>query len=463
MTRRLFLQALAAQRRPPNILLLLADNWAWPHASAYGHALTRTPTFDRLARQGVLFTNAFAPTPSCSPSRAGILTGQATHRLEDAASLHSLFPSKFPVYTDSLAAAGYRTGHTGKGWGPGDFVKSARKDNPAGPVFRSFGEFLGKAGSDPFCFWLGSRNPHVPWDSGEKRRASKDPAAVRVPAYLPDHPDVRADIVDYACEVEEFDAECAAAIAAIEKAGHLDNTLIVMTSDNGWQMPRGLANVYDSGVRIPMAMRWGTRWGGKRCGDFVTTTDLAPTFLEAAGVKPMPGMTAQSLLPLLHGAKQKDRDCVFLERERHANVRSGDAGYPVRAIRTNDFLYVRNLRPDRWPAGDPQLWHSVGPYGDVDPCRSKTLLMERGNEPNVRAHFHRIFGKRPAEELYELREDPDQIRNLATDSRFTAAKNKLRARLEQWQRSTADPRIVRDTDDFDRMPYLGPGAPAPAK
>lgn len=452
----------AQDGRRPDILLLLADNWAWPHAGAYGNALTETPVFDRLGREGVLFTNAFAPTPSCSPSRAAILTGQATHRLEDAASLHSLFPAKFPVYPEALGAAGYRTGHMGKGWGPGDVARSGRKENPAGPMYRSFGEFLGGVGDSPFCFWLGSRNPHIPWDTGAKRRAGKRAEEAKVPAYLPDHPEVRADIVDYSCEVEEFDGECGSAIEALKKAGRLGNTLVVMTSDNGWQMPRGLANVYDAGTHVPMAVWWGAeleaRLGlrrGQRCEDFVTTTDLAPTFLEAAGVKAMEGMTAQSLLPLLRGKRQKDRDCVFLERERHANVRSGDGSYPVRAVRTRDFLYVWNLRPERWAAGDPEVWHSVGPYGDVDPTRTKRLLMGAREAAGMKVYFALGFEKRPGEELYDLRADPDQTRNVAGDGRFAGEKKKLRARLMKWLRETGDPRVAGDDDSWDKRPYFG--------
>lgn len=449
LSRRSFLvgAAFAPAQRRPNILLCLADNWAHPHASAYGDPVVRTPLFDRIAREGVLFTHAFAPNPSCSPSRSMLLAGQESHRLGAAANLYGNLPADTPLYTDLLEQAGYFVGYSGKGWGPGSPQAGGRKTNPAGRLFKSFGEFLAaKPEGAPFCFWFGSHDPHVPWNRGQQRKAALDAAKIRVPAHLPDDPAVREDILAYYCEVEEFDSECDNLLELLKRRGELDNTLVAITSDNGWQLPRGLANCYDLGVRIPLALRWPARIkGGEVRRDFVSIADLAPTFLEAAGLAPPKAMTAASLF------SRTRRDCMFLERERHANVRRGDLSYPVRGIRTLEFLYLWNLTPDRWPAGDPEYYWAVGEFGDVDDSRSKRLLMSARPQP----YFDLNLGKRPAEELYDLRKDPDQVKNVAADPAYASAKQRLRARVEAWMKETADPRAAGPTDFWDRVPYTG--------
>jgi arylsulfatase A-like enzyme len=447
--------AQAAARRP-NILLLLGDNWAAPHASALGDPVVKTPIFDRLASEGVLFTSACAPNPSCSPSRSSLLTGQETHRLRDAANLYGTLSEEFPRYPDLLEKAGYFVGLTGKGWAPGTVAAGAggRKRNPAGDVFASFDAFLAARPPDkPFCFWFGSHDPHVPWNRGQQRKAFMPETRIKVPGHLPDHPAVRQDILGYYAEVEEFDFECGQLILALERRGELDNTVIVMTSDNGWQMPRGLANCYDLGVRVPLAMRFPERIRrGQIRDDFATLADLAPTFLDAAGIAAPAEMTAKSLFSSFR------RRAVFLERERHANVRRGDLSYPVRGVRTRKHLYLRNLEPDRWPAGDPEFYWAVGPYGDVDGSPSKKLLLDSRPQP----YFDLCFAKRPAEELYDLSRDPDQIRNLAADPAMARLKQELSAAVSRWMRETADPRAKGPTRFWDEVPYTGPkfkGAP----
>lgn len=472
------LSAPAAERRPtesrPNLLLCIADDWAWPHAGAYGDPVVRTPTFDRVAREGALFTHAFSAAPSCTPSRAAILTGRFPHQLETGANLYGPLPAKFPVYPDLLEAAGYVVGLTGKGWGPGEFAAGGRTRNPAGPRFRSFEDFLKTVPPDkPFCFWFGSADPHRPYEPGSGAASGLRAEAVRVPPYLPDVAEVRQDILDYYAEVERFDREVAGLLDALERSGRARNTLVVITSDNGWPFPRSKANLYDAGTRQPLAVRWPARVApGRTVSAFVNLADLAPTFLEAAGLKPPREVTGKSLLPLLAGKPQRGREAVFLERERHANCRRGNLAYPARALRTKRFLYIRNLAPDRWPAGDPELWHSVGPFGDCDGSPTKDFILAHRDEPQWRRHFDLAFAKRPAEELYDLESDPDQILNVAERPKYAATLRKLRAELERWMRKTGDPR-VRGDDCFDRYPYSGrpvkgaPGAeaapPAPTR
>jgi len=450
--------------RRPNILLLLADNWAWPHAGICGDKSVKTPTFDRLAREGVLFTHAFCQVPSCSPARAVLLTGQASHRLEDAASLWGKFPESLATYPALLKEAGYVTGYTIKGWGPGLFRGKRHKQlNPAGESFESFHEFLTQVPEDkPFCFWFGSHDPHQPWDRGADFRGDLDAAKVHVPAYLPDHPVVRKTIVDYYAEVQRFDYESHEILELLRSKRQLDNTVVVMVGDNGWQTPRGLANVYDAGTRVPMAVRWpGHVASGQTCDEFISFEDFAPTFLSAAGL-PIPDvMTGRSFLPLVGASGSNDlvwRDAIFLERERHANVRAGDRSYPCRAVRTKQYLYVRNLAPELWPAGDPQTHHAVGPFGDVDNTPFKELILSNRDEPAMRRFFELGFGKRPAEELYALESDPDQIHNVAAEAKYAPVIAKLSKKLAEWMHETEDPRSRNAADPrFDQYPYYGRG------
>jgi arylsulfatase A-like enzyme len=461
----LALAALLAAGRPqsqnapsrPNIVVIIADDWAHPHAGAYGDKVVTTPNFDRVARDGVLFRNAFAAAPSCTPSRASLLTGRPVHQLAEGGNLWGFLPSRFEVYPDLLEAAGYVVGHTRKGWGPGNFQAGGRTRNPAGPQFPNFDEFYRQAPKDkPFCFWFGSNDPHRPYEKGTGAQSGMKIENVVVPAFLPDTPEVRSDILDYYYEVERVDREAGAIITALERAGQLDNTLIVWTGDNGLPFPRAKANLYDGGTHVPLAIRYpGKVKGGRTLDDFVVLTDLAPTLLEAAGLKPAPEMTGRSLMPLLAGQQQSGRERVFLERERHANVRRGDLSYPARAIRTKDFLYIRNLRPDRWPAGDPEMYFAVGEFGDIDGSPSKDLLIARQSDPAIARYFNLATAKRPAEELYDLRKDPGQIENVAGKAEYTEMRKELRAALDTWMRETDDPRFTTDDDRWDKYPYFG--------
>lgn len=450
----------------PNVLLLIGDNWSYEHAAANGDKAVRTPVFDRMCREGMRFKNAFCPVPSCSPTRSCIVTGRAAHQLEDAASLWSQFPGKFRVFGDELSKAGWHVGFMGKGWSPGNFKDFGRELNPVGAEFKDFGTFLeARKEKQPFFFWLGSTHTSLnKWKEGLGKERGIDPARVRVPKALPDVPEVREEITDYLAQVELMDEAFGEAVTLLEKSGELDNTVIIHTSDNGWQMPHGLAHCYDEGTHVPLAVRWPARVkAGTVSEDFISLTDLAPTILEIASLEAWPEMTGRSFVDVLAGKPAGvKRDAVFIERERHANVRKGDLSYPVRGVRTAEFLYLRNLRPERWPAGDPELYFAVGPYGDIDGSRTKAYMMAHAADPKVKPLFEISFGKRPAEELYDLKNDPDQIVNLAAIPRFAQAKAELGAKVDAWMRETNDPRALDPaTNVWDRCPYFGGKAKEP--
>ncbi|KAB2639465.1 MAG: sulfatase [Verrucomicrobia bacterium] len=454
----------------PNILFLLADDWAWPHASCLGTPGIKTPTFDRLAREGVMFRNAHVAAPSCSPSRAAMLTGQWPWRLGPAANLQAFIPATFPVYPDLLEQAGYWVGFSGKGYGPGN--NQGRPHNAAGPEFKGFVEFLGaRPATQPFCFWLGSHFPHRPYPRGSGVHSGIDPATVIVPPYLVDSAAVRSDICDYFFAAEAFDRQAAEAIAALEKSGELNNTLIVMSGDNGWPFPRSKATCYDSGTHQPLAVRWGARiQPGRVVDDFVSLADLAPTFLQAAGLTPPPGMSARSFLNVLlaKGSGQIDptRDHVLTCMERHvinARVDGGqrDVGYPMRTLITHQFHYIRNFQPQRWPAGDPPSGPPPGfdayakntgaGYADVDAGPAKAWILTHTDDQA----FARGFGKRPACEIFDLRKDPFELHNVAEDPAYATNLKELNARLMAELKASADPRLA--GEELDRSPGAKPG------
>ncbi len=448
-------RAASSSGKRPNILFAISDDQSYPHCSAYGDPVVRTPAFDRVAREGVLFTRAFCATPSCTPSRGAILTGQVPFRLKENANLWSTLRPEFPVYPDLLEQAGYVVGCTSKGWGPGNYRAGGRNRNPAGPGFRSFEAFLRKRpAGKPFCFWLGSTDPHRPYQRGSGRKSGKDPDKVRVPGYLPDVPLVRNDMLDYYVEIEQWDRKVGNALKLLEQAGELDNTLVVVTSDNGMPFPRAKCTLYDSGTRMPLAIMWPSQVkGGRTVEDFVGLTDMAPTFLEAAGVEVPDQVTGRSLLDVLRSGKSgrvdPKRDKVFTGRERHVYFREGGEGYPARAVRTDRYLYVSNFAPDRWPAGPPPG------YPDCDGSPTKFHMIEHKDEKRIRNQFRLAFEKRPAEELYDVASDPDQLQNVAAAPEHAEAKAKLRAELDSWMKAMEDPRAFGKGEVFATYEYFG--------
>lgn len=427
--------------------------------SAYGEPLLQTPVFDRLAKQGVLFTQAYCASPSCTPSRSAITTGQDIWRLGEGGQLFGTLPAKHPTYTDLLAEAGYHVGYTRKGWGPGRVGQGGRETNPAGPAkYKTFKEFFEAAPEgQPWCFWFGSQDPHRGYKKGSGVRSGMDPSKVRVPAVFQDTPEVRSDICDYFFEIQRFDREVGEMLAMLEEAGQLDNTIVVVTSDNGMPFPRAKANLYDLGSRMPMVIAWPVKVpGGRTVDDFVNHIDLAPTFLQAAGLDVPDAMTGRSLLPLLksdaEGRVEATRDFVVTGRERHAWARIDGKGYPARMIRSDDFLYIRNYEPDRWPAGTFRIKTNEGHYGDIDNSPTKNELIEKQDKyPRL---FELSFGKRPAEELYDVRKDPDQVNNLANDPAYRQTRDALANRMKVYLKATGDPRAVGHAP-WDDLPYYG--------
>ena len=459
----------AAEAARPNILFAIADDWGWPHAGAYGDPVVKTPTFDRIADEGVLFHHAYVSSPSCTPSRNAILTGQWHWRLGGAGNLWSVFPDRLSTYPEMLKEAGYTVGVSGKGFGPGRPETKGRE--LVGRKYKSFDQFLvNREEGKPFCYWLGSSDPHRGYDKGSGERSGMDLSKIRLSACFPDHPETRGDVADYYFEVQRFDRLVGNALKSLEAAGELDDTIVFMTGDHGMPFPRGKSNLYDSGTHVALAARWPT--GGVKAGrevqDFVSLTDLAPTFLEIASVRVPEEMTGRSLVKVLKCAEsgriETSRNHVLVGKERHAPAQEAPdmGGYPGRGIRTDDYLYIRNFEPNRWPSGTPNYKLAAIPgawFGDTDNGPTKTYMIEnRDKDETHRRLYDLAFGKRPAEELFELKSDPDQLKNVAADPTYADIKKKLSTALTDELRETLDPRIIGGGEKFDLYPYLG-GSP----
>jgi N-sulfoglucosamine sulfohydrolase len=472
----------AENAAPPNILFAIADDWG-RHAGAYGTRWVRTPAFDRVAREGLLFTRAYTPNAKCAPSRACILTGRNSWQLGAAANHIPYFPPGFKGWSEALGENGWFVGHTQKGWGPGVATNAAgkprqmtgrafnaRKLQPAASGIgnndytANFADFLEAAPAGaPWCFWFGAIEPHRGYEfgSGVAKGGKQLRDIDRIPAYWPDNDTVRHDMLDYAFEVEHVDTHLGRMLAELERRGLLSNTLVIVTSDHGMPFPRVKGQAYEHANHVPFAAMWpaGIKKPGRVVDDFVSFIDLAPTFLELAGLKAeqtgMATLQGRSLTEIFRAEKAgriiPARDHVLIGRERQDIGRPNDAGYPVRGIVTEQFIYLHNFAPDRWPTGNPETG-----YLDCDASPTKTVILEAHRENADDRHWQLCFGKRGVEELYDVVKDPDCVNNLASSVALKATRAQLRSRLFAALTAQGDPRVTGSGEAFDRYPHANP-------
>ncbi|MCA9836741.1 MAG: sulfatase [Trueperaceae bacterium] len=448
----------------PNFLFIISDDQSWIHTSMEAYPFISTPNFDEIAKNGLYFQNAFAAAPSCTPSRSAIITGQEFWQLESGAVLLSDYPSEKISYQHVLQQAGYVAGFTGKGWGPG---RTTEADKPTGQAFNrhrvnsgdmkgeadivaNFEEFLGSMTKDvPFSFWIGSKDPHRPFSPDAVNRFENQDMTGLLPAFLPDTEQIRFDLSGYLYESERFDQQVGEILALLKRFDRYDNTVIVITSDNGMDFGRAKPQNYTYGVQVPLAIYWtGLEDKGEIIDDFIQLSDIAPTFIELAGVEVPAEMTGESLVPYMKVAErgrleQQERDAAYSGYERHAPfIRGGELNltYPRRAVYTKDFVYIRNYHPERWPAGDPPVAIEGHPIA----------LSDADGNP-LEPYYSLSIAKRPAEELYDLRVDPDQMVNVAANADYAEVLETLRNRLLAKQQATQDP-ILEDVDYFQQFP-----------
>ena len=464
----------------PNILFAIADDWSGGHAGAYGCRWVKTPAFDRVAEQGLLFTHAYTPNAKCAPSRSSILTGRNPWQLKAAANHVCYFPPEFKTWAEALGEHGYFVGMTGKGWGPGVATNIAGQlRQMAGKPFderiappptsgiasnnyaANFADFLAAAPvGQPWSFWYGGREPHRRYEygSGVAKGGKKLSDVDRIPGYWPDTDKVRNDMLDYAFEVEHFDRHLGRMLDLLEQRGLLSNTIVVVTSDNGMPFPRAKGQAYDDSDHMPLAIRWpaGIRHPGRVATDFVSFIDFAPTFIELAGIEWKPtGMaapTGRTLSDIFKAKKSNSvsaaHDHAIIGRERNDVGRPHDQGYPVRGIVKNDLLYLHNFEPARWPSGNPETG-----YTDCGGSPTKTDTLNTRLDPAQKFRWELCFGLRGADELYDLRHDPNCLTNLAGVPAYRAPAAQLRRQLFTELRAQEDPRVLGHGEIFDEYPF----------
>ena len=453
----------------PNILFVISDDQSYPNALIYGNTVFETPAFDKIAKSGVLFTNAYVTSPGSSPSRASILTGRYPWQNEEAGTHDSRFQKKYITYPFELEKNGYHIGYTGKGWEPGSC--NGWTHNPAGPSYNTeklvppysgisdcdyaanLKVFLNnRKDGQPFCFWFGCWEPHRRFEKDSYKKAKINLANINVPGFLPDNDVIRGDIADYAVEIRWFDQQLNKILNILDSIGALENTLIIVTSDNGMAFPRAKANCYDAGIHVPLAISWkNVIQGEKIINEPVSLVDIASTILDVANVKPdnMQPISGKSLLPQMKGNQNNNKKkVVFAGRERHSSSRYGNSGYPQRVIVTNEFLYIHNMHSERFPAGDPFFCvpnesdlYKAG-YFDIDASPTKTFLIENAGNSSITPYFLSAMGKRPQDELYNLIDDPYCMNNLANDDKYSAKLKAFRKLLIKKLKETGDTRIV---------------------
>ena len=475
----------------PNILFAIWDDVSYPHVSAAGSKMVNTPAFDRVAAEGALFRNAYAPAPGCSPTRAAFLTGRHIWMIEQAGTHASSFPTTYVSYQDLLEEAGYAVGYTGKPWGPGRWDKSGRTRNPAGPAFTertlappydgirdwdyagNFEAFFeSKEPGQPFSFWVGGSEAHRRFEKGSWKSAGKRLEDAEVPPFLPDTPEIREDLLDYAVEIEWFDSHVGRILDLLAEHGELDNTLVIFTADNGMAFPRAKANLYDYGIHMPLAVRWaGPGRGGRTIDDLVQFVDLTATILDVAGVAHPGGASAligRSIRNILEseedGMVDSARTRAYSGRERHSSSRWNNLTYPQRSMRTPEHLYIRNFKPQRWPAGAPQKYRADGrgleemhrAYHDIDGSPTLTLLIEGRDEDDIGHYLELAVGKRPAEELFDLAADPGCLDNLAEEPEHADLLEALRDELDAYLVRTGDARATGSGEIWDEYVRYSP-------
>ena len=472
--------ATAADGGRPNILFAIADDWGTDHAGAYGCNWINTPSFDRIAREGLLFRRAYTPNAKCAPCRAIILTGRNSWQLEDACNHVNYFPAKFGSFIEALTANGYYCGSTGKTWGPGTVVsKPGEKRQMTGIAFNkrkrpvagmnsldyagNFEDFIDSVPEGkPWFFWLGTTEPHRGFLRGNGLKHGKKLSDIdRVPAYWPDNDTIRGDMLDYSIEVEHFDTHVGRGLDLLDKRGLADNTLIVATSDHGMPFPRCKGQAYEQSNRLPLAIRWPAGITGTKrvIEDFVSFADFAPTFLECAGVEkpkgmqPITGKSLQAIFKSDRSGQIEDwRDHMIIGKERHDIGRPNDWGYPIRGIVTKDYLYLRNYEPSRWPAGNPETG-----YLNCDGGPTKTEVLNLRRNGKAPQYWELCFGKRPAEELYRISDDPDCVNNLAEKPKLAELKKQLEAKMVGRLKKEGDPRMFGKGDVLESYPYVNAG------
>ncbi|WP_380602636.1 sulfatase [Steroidobacter flavus] len=439
---------------PRSVLLIISDDQGLD-LGAYGNTVLRTPILDGLAARGTLFTNAFATVSSCSPSRSVIYSGLYSHSNGMYGLAHDVHNQHYLPWVRTLPqmlkAAGYTTALVGKKHIlPESALPFDAELAPEKPGIRDVAfmadearKFISASAGKPFLMIVGFSDPHraaenfgntQDWPSIKK--VTYDPKKIPLPAHLPDVPEVRKDLADYYESISRLDSGIGLLLDGLQKSGRAADTLVIFLSDNGRPFPGAKTTLYDEGIHLPLIVASPTQTKRAVKNEaMVSWVDITPTILDWAGV-PAPKeykLQGRSLLAILEQSQPTGWDRVFASHGFHEI----NQYYPMRALRTRQYKYIANLAsPLPFPvAGDiasSATWHAIE-------AKPSLGLGSR----SLDAFLHR-----PAEELYDLSKDPNEVRNLANDPAHKEIVQRMRAEMTKFQKETHDPWLPGTSSPF---------------
>jgi len=393
------------------------------HVQPYGYAVS-TPNIQRLAEEGVLFRQAFTAAPTCSPSRAALLTGQSPHNAGMIGLAHRGFQLKDPAQhlAHTLRSSGYETVLAGVQHVTTDDPRTLGYDRVLDPVDKQAAnvapgaaDYLQSLASDraqPFFLDVGFFEAHRPFPPVE----SEDSRYLRPPAPIPDTPEARIDMARFHASLKELDRGVGIVLEALDDAGLADSTLVICTTDHGPPYPAMKCNLTDHGTGVMLIMRGPDEFSGGLVVDaLVSHIDIFPTICELIGILDPPWLQGGSMAPLVTGEMDEIRDSVFGEVTFHA------AYEPQRSIRTKRWTYIRRFGDRREPV-----------LPNCDGGESRDLWLDHGWE-----HVAQV-----SEQLYDNVLDPNQFRNMINDPSLEPVREDLSQQLDQWMRETSDPLLA---------------------
>jgi len=405
----------------PNFVFLISDDQSYPDAGCYGNKFLHTPSIDRLAREGLRFDRGFAPAPSCSPSRSAILTGESPHET-GTSRFHSPMPDGQKTILEYLKPRGYYTGAFKKVHQGLEFWKRWDFQGHHQPLHTFFDR---RPKDRPFYLHIGYHDPHRPYLPGEHYPVHNTRSEVVVPSFLPDSPGVRKDLAHYYDAIERLDVRAGKFLDLLDQHGLTENTLLIFTSDQGMAFPGAKGTLYDPGLQVPLIARWpGKIKPGTTSSELISLVDLAPTWLDAAGVPVPQALDGSSFLGLLTGEKYQPREEIYAERNYHTHLDL------IRCVRTARYKLIHNYLPEA----------PYRPLSDIARSPSWRSIEHLHYEGKLSpALARRYFAKpRPEVEFYDLEKDPGEMNNLAGNPAYADPIRNLQVKLSRWMVRTHD-------------------------
>ncbi len=440
----LLLASVAGAATRPHIVMFLSDDHSAEFTGCYGHQAIHTPNIDALATQGMRFTNVFAGSPTCAPSRSILYTGLHSFR-NGAMGNHTQCKPGLKSLPHYLSSLGYRVvlankSHVGpKEVFPFEMLQATLPKDPAiarryrmeGLDTKKVDAFLAghvaEHPEQPLCLVLAESGPHVVWEKNK----TYDPATLPLPPVMVDTPITREAFANYFQDITTVDKRVGEVLASLKAHGMEPNTLFIYTSDQGAEWPHCKWTVYDTGLRAPFIVRWpGQVKPGSTSDALISFTDVLPTFIDVAGGKVPAGIDGSSFLDVILGRHDKHQDHIFA-----THTRDGDMNvFPQRCVRDTRFKLVLNLLPEnRWTTHFTKVMDVPGSHGQV----YATWLEKTKTDPDA-AKLVATIENHPRWEFYDTDSDPYELTNLAADPNHVARIAALKSRLVSWLQQQGD-------------------------